>query len=64
MKYKKFSLITNDRVKIFYILKKENIDNLNTFQEKLIILCNNGCKIWKNKKISKSFFGYKTKENQ
>ena len=29
----------------------ENIGNLNTFQEKLIILRNNGYKIWKNRKL-------------
>ena len=61
-----FSLITNDGVKIFLILKNENVGNLNTSQEKFIILCNNGYKIWKIEKTknSKSFFGYKTKENQ
>ena len=40
-----FSLITNDRVKIFKILRKENVGNLNTFQEKFIVLCNKGYKI-------------------
>ena len=30
---------------IFKFKKKENVGNLNTFQEKFIILCNNGYKI-------------------
>ena len=33
-----------------YLKKKENIGNLNTFQEKFIILCNNDYKMWKNRK--------------
>ena len=31
-------------------IKKENVGNLSTFQEKFIILCNNGYKVWKNRK--------------
>ena len=37
--------MSNDRVKIFKILKQENVGNLNTFQEKFIIISNNGYKI-------------------
>ena len=47
-------------------LKKENVGNLNTFQEKFIyyvIMAIIYEKIEKTKN-SKSFFGYKTKENQ
>ena len=34
----------------YYKLKKKNVGNLKTFQEKFIILCNNGYKILKNRK--------------
>ena len=50
----------------YFKFNNENVGNLNAFQEKFIILRNNGYKIWKNRKNqnSKLYFGYKTKENQ
>ena len=52
----------------FKFKKKENIGNLNTFQEKFIILCNNGykvCKIEKlkiqNRSLENNFFSKKLK---
>ena len=67
MKYKKVFISNKWQSEDILNKKKENIVNLYTFQEKFIILCNIMAiryeKIEKTKH-SKSFFGYKTKENQ
>ena len=50
MKYKNAFLNNKWQNEDILNFKKENVGNLNTFQEKFIILYNNGYKIWKKSK--------------